>query len=258
MIGELVSLLLILCARPARLLARNYRQAEVIARGGITLTAPLALGAVVASYLDNARTDRYGLLITVGAVASFGLLGWLDDVYGTPDIKGLRGHLSWFLRRREITTGLLKAVGGAAIGVLAAYALHARGWSIIAGGAVIALSANVANSIDTRPGRAAALFLVASAALLASWWREPIPEALKLVAILFGAILVFAPADFCERIMLGDTGANPLGAALGIAVIAVTRWPTWAGLAIALLLLSLAADRWSLAALLEARSKPEA
>jgi UDP-GlcNAc:undecaprenyl-phosphate GlcNAc-1-phosphate transferase len=248
-VSEWVALTLLLRVRPPPLLSRNYRQAEVVNRGGATFAAPLAAGVALAMLLPGSDPPALGGA-GVGALL-FGVLGWLDDAYGTPGVRGLKGHLLRLIRRRQVTTGLIKAVGGAAVGLWAAHLLGAPGWAIVPAGAVIALSANTVNVLDVRPGRAVKLFAASAVIIMAFAWAPPVPAALAVLAVLLGAVLAFAPADLRERVMLGDTGANPLGAVLGMSVVAVAHWPTWLALVAALFAFCTAADRWSLTAALE-------
>jgi UDP-GlcNAc:undecaprenyl-phosphate GlcNAc-1-phosphate transferase len=248
-VSEWAALALLLRAPPPSLLSRNYRQAEVVNRGGVTLAAPLGVGAVLALLLADADASP---LCGVGVgVLLFGVLGWLDDAYGTPGVRGLEGHFLRLLRRGQVTTGLIKAVGGAAVGLWAAYLLGAAGWAIVPAGVLIALSANTVNILDVRPGRAVKLFAASAVIIMAFAWAPPVPAPLAVLVALLGAALAFAPADLRERVMLGDTGANPLGAVLGMSVVVVTHWPAWLALAAMLLAFCAAADRWSLTAALE-------
>ena len=245
--AEWAALRVLLRARPPALLTRNYRGAEVVGRGGASLAAPLVAGALLAWLLQGRlQLNGEALFAVVAATALYGLLGWLDDACGTTGVRGLKGHFTRLIRHREVTTGLVKAVGGAVLGLWAAYLLGAQGWAILPAGAAIALSANTVNALDVRPGRAAKLYVAASVVLLAFAWATPVHAPLVVLAALLGAMLVFAPADLREQAMLGDTGANPLGAVLGMTVVAVTHWPWWVALSATLLAFSLAADRWSL------------
>jgi len=247
-VAEWTALRVLLHWRPAALIARNYRQVEVVSRGGATFAAPVAVGAVGAVLLG---LDAEAVLAATLAAVLFGLLGWLDDARGATGVRGLKGHLMRLLRHREVTTGLVKALGGTGVGLWAGYMLGAEGWQVLPAGAVIALSANTLNALDARPGRATKLLLAASIAIIALTVRGPAPGAIGVLAVLLGAAAVFAPADLRERIMLGDTGANPLGAVLGISVVSLTSWPTWLAVAAGLLAFCMAADRWSLTAVME-------
>jgi hypothetical protein len=103
----------------------------------------------------------------------------------------------------------------------------------LAGIVLIAGSANVWNGLDVRPGRALKAFLPAALAFLlfGELWLAP------AVLGLFVAALVVLPLDLGERAMLGDGGANLLGAAAGLGLYLVL--PGWgvvvaAALAVAL------------------------
>jgi Glycosyl transferase family 2 len=153
-------------------LARNYR--------GLRL--PLVGAFVAAGALRAPR--RVGL--TVAGIAALGLV---DDLFSGPE-RGFRGHLG-----AGPTTGTLKAVG---IPLLAL-----AGTGSVQDAALVALSANGLNLLDTRPGRALKAFL-AGAALVRGPAKAYIPIAVLL-----------APYDLREMTMLGDAGSNALGAVLG-------------------------------------------
>ena len=77
---------------------------------------------------------------------------------------------------------------------------------------LVAGAANLINLFDLRPGRAIKVSLLASAALAATG-----PRARASVAAPVGAALALLPEDLGERAMLGDSGANAIGAMLGVA-----------------------------------------
>ena len=153
-------------------LARNYR--------GLRL--PL-VGALVAAGAMRAPR-RVGL--TVAGIAALGLV---DDLFSGPE-RGFRGHLG-----AGPTTGTLKAIG---IPILAL-----AGTGSVQDAALVALSANGLNLLDTRPGRALKAFL-AGAALVRGPAKAYVPIAVLL-----------APYDLREMTMLGDAGSNALGAVVG-------------------------------------------
>lgn len=161
--------------------------------------------------LALAAASTASLPLAPAAVAALGAaaVGAYDDAVGTSSAKGLRGHLG-ALRHGQVTSGAVKIAGIGACSVLATALLdrpassQARRATLI-GGAVVAASANLLNLLDLRPGRA-----LKAGALAAALLGQPGPA---------GAAAALMPADLAERTMLGDAGANALGAVLGLALV---------------------------------------
>ena len=209
----------------------NYRGAPLVTGAGVLVpvTMILVAGASRLLILATDLNPTWDQLVgsSLGAAVGFSLLGLFDDVAGVGQSGGFRGHLR-SLREGRLTSGMVKLVGGAALGVAVSASL-ARGDEGVLGalrdGAIIALAANLANLLDRAPGRVikASTAAFAVAALVA---RSP---TLLGPGVGIGAGLGLLPADLKERCMLGDAGANPLGALCGLAALAAgpeagVRW----------------------------------
>jgi UDP-N-acetylmuramyl pentapeptide phosphotransferase/UDP-N-acetylglucosamine-1-phosphate transferase len=158
------------------------------------------------------------------AVAGLGAaaFGALDDLAGDSASKGLRGHLA-AAGRGELTTGVIKIMGLGASGLIAARMLDRSAgrnglMSTLVGGAVIAGSANIANLLDLRPGRALKVVLLLAPPIVAG--RGTTASSRATGAAVAGAAIAAMPGDLAGRSMLGDTGANSAGALLGTALVA--------------------------------------
>ena len=113
------------------------------------------------------------------------------------------------------------------------------GAALLRDGAVVALAANLGNLLDRAPGRTTKVAIAATAGLLVADRLDPAP------AFLIGALLATLPDDLGERTMLGDTGANLAGAAVGVALV-LGLPPTGRAAALGVLAaLSAASERWS-------------
>ncbi|GGB96606.1 hypothetical protein [Cellulomonas carbonis] len=196
-------------ARSARWTRVNHRGAPISLLEGPAVAAGLLASAAVV----GGRTGAACGVAAAGA-AAFGLLDDLsEDVSRTR--KGLRGHLG-ALAHGEVTTGALKVLGIGATSVVAAALLPRRATGLagavgdaLSSGALVAASANLVNLLDLRPGRALKAATIAAAPLL-------LGPAAPIGGAVVGGALAALPADLAERDMLGDGGANALGAALGV------------------------------------------
>jgi hypothetical protein len=264
-------------ARPAGAPWRrtNYAGRPVTLLGGPALAAAATAGAAL-----GAPAGTRTAAVVVGTVS--GLVGGYDDLAGArPEQardKGLAGHLR-ALRAGRVSAGAVKVAGigaaaaaatllveapaaphrprpghrperarGGGDGVLppAAGPFHrlATADAVLTTG-LVAGTANLVNLLDLRPGRAAKAGALAAVTTL----RGPAGD---LVAGPLGAALAVLPADLGERVMLGDAGANSLGALLGLRLAAVPGRAARAGLLAAVCALTLASERVSFTAVIEA------
>ena len=212
--------------RAAELHRTNFRGRTVTLAGGPALAAGATLGAA-----SGAPGPAATAAVLVAGTVS-GAVGFYDDVVGNrPEqkaAKGFKGHLG-ALREGRVTSGLVK-IGGVGVAGLAAAALLAadrggktrgRGGAVRAtadvllGAGVIAGTANLVNLLDLRPGRALKAGALIGAPLT-------LGRGGGVAAGTLGASAALLPADLGEDIMLGDAGANALGALLGVALVGKT------------------------------------
>jgi hypothetical protein len=271
--------------RTGELSRTNFRGRTVSLAGGPALAA--AASVTAAAGAGTAPAAAAALVAGLGSAA----VGRYDDVVGgRPEhhAKGFRGHLA-ALREGRITSGLLKIAGVGAAGLAASALLGtARPWGrpghpasavlgaarsggrpghpasallgarparrlghpargaveVLLGAGVIAGTANLVNLLDLRPGRALKAGLLLGAPLAAG-------PAGGLVAGPVGAAAALLPADLDEQVMLGDCGANALGALLGVGLAARTGLPGRAALLAGLAALSAASEKVSFTKVIE-------
>ena len=267
----------------------NFHGATVSLRGGVAMAGASVASAAVASALSYQPRAALG-----GVVASLGggLAGYIDDVdQGAHDggkvAKGLKGHLG-ALAHGQVTTGVIKIAGIGASALAASALVGSKATSVGAKAADLALNtvliagtANLANLLDLRPGRAlkatvlvaaplsylscagakapasgasvtSATASVASGASAAPSAKPVSPasasgaSAQRLLASGLNAAAITALVeDLQETTMLGDTGANAAGALLGTSLAANDSWKLRLGTALGVVGLILASEKVS-------------
>lgn len=246
----------LLSRRPAPSWQRTAKDGRSVSlREGPVAVAGTTAGCAAGALLSGGSCSAGPVI----AALSGGLAGYIDDFYESAfsrTSKGLRGHLG-ALSRGHLTSGALKIVIIGAGAALAArfpgaastsrssasrasssrasascgtashgnishrissparqLALHAERTILIAA------TANLINLLDLAPGRAWKGTLIAAAPFsLVSY-----PPAGPVAAALVGTGAACLPEDLAGTVMLGDTGANALGAALGWALASRGPW----------------------------------
>jgi hypothetical protein len=172
-------------------------------RGRQLLDALLACGPTAVSH-RGLRLPLVGWLVGLRrdpAISVVAAIGLMDDLWSGSE-RGFRAHLG-----HGRTTGVLKLLGIPLVGLVATRRLS--------GGLLVGLTANFLNQLDTRPGRALKTYLLA-----APFAGAPV-----------GAAVILASYDLREMAMLGDSGANALGALLGLGSVSkLTGRGRWAAI----------------------------
>ncbi len=171
----------------------NYRGVPLPTAGGIVIVLTVLVieaGRAIAGAAGLG--DEPGLTLSrslvLFAAFGFGFLGFVDDLLGVPGDRGFRGHVRALASGRRLITDAV----------------------------LIALAANFANLLDLAPGRLIKVSWVLYIPLAVALGTDAIGVA---IAPVMGAALALLPDDLKERLMLGDTGANVIGAVLGLGVV---------------------------------------
>jgi len=169
----------------------------------------VAAGAVLAALGTHPAIAVAG----IGAAA----FGTYDDLSGSGDRRGFRGHVG-ALMQGEVTTGMVKLGGIGATGLVSSVLAGGSAPDVVINTGLVAGGANLLNLFDLRPGRAIKVALGSSALIAAGGALAGNgASAAECVAPAAGAAVALLPDDLGERAMLGDGGANALGAMLGAA-----------------------------------------
>jgi UDP-GlcNAc:undecaprenyl-phosphate/decaprenyl-phosphate GlcNAc-1-phosphate transferase len=238
----------------------RHPETEVLRANHAGVSIPLHLGRALAISAQIATSAsltlaalagpvpewRVPLLVVIGALLLH-LVGRADDRRDHGP-RGLGGHVGSLFRGR-VTTGILKLVVGVTAAMFLAMEVGGGVLRVVVATLVIALSVNVTNALDVRPGRALKwALLILTVVVVAAWGGGVV----LVEAAYLGAGLVVLPFDLRERAMLGDAGSNPLGLVVGAGLAAVL--PLW-GLLVALVILAglqIAADTVTISRLIEA------
>ena len=198
-----------------KLIKLNFNKQPIMASYGIVsfvyITA-IAGALTVLGYSDARHTALY-----LGVMGAMWVLGILDDMLGSREVGGFKGHFKKLFFERKLTTGAVKAIGGGLVSLTA-------GWFISGGDPirwalaflVIALATNTLNLLDLRPGRAVAVFffglgvtyILVRGSMAAPW----------IVGTIAVVTFIFAVIDSRGLAMMGDSGSNAIGAALGLSI----------------------------------------
>jgi UDP-N-acetylmuramyl pentapeptide phosphotransferase/UDP-N-acetylglucosamine-1-phosphate transferase len=192
----------------------NYRERDVAFPFGLLSVAGALVALIPLALLQQLEVAKvlYPQTLTVAVyVLGVAFLGLVDDTLGG-EPRGWRGHGSAVLHL-QFSTGALKAAGslGLALYVMGSASISTGRWLLAS--VVLVLATNVFNLLDLRPGRATKIFVLLGAGLtIGAGSVRP----MWTLGLFVGPALVAGAYDLRERAMLGDTGANLLGALAGL------------------------------------------
>ncbi len=242
----------------AGMVKKNYRGEQIPVPLGLVfpLTVPVIYAALGFWRREPPLPVLFLLLFYITAM---GFLGLCDDLLKDDGHKGFRGHLAG-LREGKLTSGAVKALFGLVFSLI--FAAGAGWWSgenpvfILPRGLTAALAANTLNLFDLRPGRAVKSFFAFILLILVfnfyfNSGQEVASLNLCFLLSALGAVAAYFPFDLRARGMLGDTGANFLGALLGgFLVLNANLFMLWGALAV-LVFLHICAERISFTQVIE-------
>jgi UDP-GlcNAc:undecaprenyl-phosphate GlcNAc-1-phosphate transferase len=183
---------------------RNFRGVEVT----------LSLGPAVAAGLLAGIGGRRQLAGASIAVAGAALAGFYDDRASAREdervVKGFAGHLGALAAGRTSAGAVKLAVIGMS-SLAGAFVRTGATVDTVVDGCLVAGSANLCNLLDLRPGRA--LKVAAAVTLAATPFAGG--DVRTMLGASYGTLAVALPVDLRELSMLGDTGANAVGALVG-------------------------------------------
>lgn len=217
-----------------RALKKNWFGKLIPGMAGIVFPLIITLVSIPLAVAGPGKTN---FLLYLFAVFGAALLGFVDDMLGDSDPKGLKGHFYYFWRQKKCSTGLLKALGS---GVIAVWiVLYLKSENIVVDWLLLLLTINLINLMDLRPGRALKVIILIF--ILALFL--PLDD-YRLLAITAGVILAYLRYDLQGMVMLGDSGSNTLGMIAGLVLLEAPVMIK-AVLVILLALLHAAAEKYS-------------
>ncbi len=224
------------------MMVKNYRGQPVVTSMGLAFIFPCAL-SLIPFIISGIELDHMAFLMVISSLA---LAGFIDDTVGNTAIKGIKGHVSQFIKGR-MSTGVVKLIMAALVGLFVSGYQHK---SLIGLGVYVplfSLLVNFINLMDLRPGRAIKAFLLIGIVLMISGGFSNLWVVIPITA----ALPFYMKGEMEEKYMLGDAGANLLGGIAGFyAVKSLTLAPA-AAMAAILLSIHVVAEYRSLSRVIE-------
>ena len=195
----------------SNVLRPNYKKDMIPVSMGIVFLPMLIINAIILAYFTTNFKDMLHIFILLFGLVSMFFAGILDDIIGNRDVSGLKGHFKSLLNGK-LTTGGFKALFGGFIGLVISIAISKNIYDIVINTLIIALSTNLMNLLDLRPGRAIKGYLVISIVLLFTLGEYT----RNLLLLIFPNVIAYFNQDLKAKAMMGDTGSNVLGISIGI------------------------------------------
>jgi len=229
-------------------LAKNYR-GEMIPQGiGIIFPMYYLLWYALFNLLAISLAEKSTSLLF--AITAISFIGFVDDMLGSRDVLGLKGHFKSLLCGR-LTTGGLKAIVGLLLAFALSSSLSPGFFEAIVNTLIIALFTNFFNLLDLRPGRAIKVYIISFFAIWVGLTAVHKSGALLPFVPLLGFVVGYFPYDLKARCMMGDAGSNVLGISVGFAVVLSLGWHIRIAILAFLIGIHIFTEKYSLTKLIE-------
>ena len=202
----------------------NYKNEMIPVGMGIVFLPMIIINSIILGFvtLNNiwfVSSSNYNLNIVwllclalyIFSMMAMFFAGALDDLIGNRIVSGLKGHFK-SLFKGELTTGGFKALFGGFVGLVVSVCISSSIVDIIVNTLIIALSTNLMNLFDLRPGRAIKAYLVIMIPIYITLtgYTKVFP------LLILPNVLAYFNTDLKARGMMGDTGSNVLGISIGV------------------------------------------
>ena len=202
----------------------NYKNEMIPVGMGIVFLPMIIINSIILGFvtLNNiwfVSSSNYNLNIVwllclalyIFSMMAMFFAGALDDLIGNRNVSGLKGHFK-SLFKGELTTGGFKALFGGFVGLVVSVCISSSIVDIIVNTLIIALSTNLMNLFDLRPGRAIKVYLV----IIIPIYITLTGYIKALPLLILPNVLAYFNTDLKARGMMGDTGSNVLGISIGV------------------------------------------
>jgi len=202
-------------------LVKNYK-GELIPQG-IGIMFPiyaLLWHALLKLFAGNSMANAMWILF---AITTMCFIGFVDDMLGSRDVLGLKGHIKSLLNGR-LTTGALKAIVGLLLAFVLSLSFTSSFVEVVVNTFIMALFTNFFNLLDLRPGRAIKVYIMIFLVIIGILNAAGKSELAIPFLPLFGTVIGYMPYDLKAHCMMGDAGSNVLGISVGFLVVLSLSW----------------------------------
>ena len=224
----------------------NYKNIDIPVSMGIVFLPMIIINGIILSFVTNDQVNKTYLYMFIFGVMSMFLAGIMDDVIGNRDVSGLKGHFKSLLKGK-LTTGGFKALFGGFVGVIISVGISKNITDIIINTLIIALSTNLMNLLDLRPGRAIKSYLL----IIISIFITSIGYVRSLILLIVPNVLAYFNMDLKAKSMMGDTGSNVLGISICIVFVMSYGLNTRIAWLLFLIFIHILTEKYSLTKIIE-------
>ena len=196
------------CIRP------NYKGEMIPVSMGIVFLPMIIINGIILAFFTVDFISLSCLFIFIFGMMAMFFAGIIDDTIGNRDVSGLKGHFK-SLFKGTLTTGGFKALFGGFVGLIISVSISKDIIDIVVNTLVIALSTNLMNLFDLRPGRAIKVYLVIMITIFftLSGYIQILP------LLILPNVLAYFNFDLKAKAMMGVNGSNVLGISKGILMV---------------------------------------
>ena len=228
------------CIRP------NYKGEMIPVSMGLVFLPMIIINGIIVAFFTVDFVSIACLFIFIFGIMAMFFAGIIDDTIGNRDVSGLKGHFK-SLFKGKLTTGGFKALFGGFVGLIISVCISKNIADIIVNTLVIALSTNLMNLFDLRPGRAIKVYLVIMIAIF--FTLTGYVQILPL--LILPNVLAYFNYDLKAKAMMGDTGSNVLGISIGILMVMGYTFKVRVSWLVFLVLIHILTEKFSLTKIIE-------